>query len=607
MRVSFSHRSILYTAIIAGLFSALVGVVLIAGFLTRSTRLALDDPGYQTLKARLEKNPADVELQGQLRSLDVRLRRRYFQRQAFLRRGGWLLAGGVAATLLCAHWAATVRRRLPGPKAVATHQDVESRSRQLGPWATAGVAVVLATIVVCSRVVSSGVAPGNLQELAELRPPAAAGPGESGHRREIPEEPDPDPDKQKLSAAVEQPRADSEQFALSWPRFRGIQGAGASTFRDVPVSWNGSSGEGILWKTPIPLPGVSSPIVWQDRIFVTGATQDRREVCCVAAADGNILWNREVGRDVPDTANLKVSHDTGFAAPTPATDGDRVYAMFARGDLAAFDFDGNELWCVHPGTPVNTYGHAASLTTYQDLVIVQLDQGVSHDDKSRLTAVQGATGETVWEVDRAVPASWCTPIVVQHAGEAQIITSSDPWVIAYAAEDGREIWRAGCLSGEVGSSPVYDNGIVYVASDNAAVAAIEAGGQGDVTESHIRWMASYAMPDICSPLVTDRYLLLASSYGTLAGYERERGGEEPLWEVELDGICMASPSLVGDHVYLISDDGKGSVLRPHDTGCEKVAGNDLGERCFASPAFQPGRLYVRGEQHLFCIGHREQE
>jgi outer membrane protein assembly factor BamB len=324
----------------------------------------------------------------------------------------------------------------------------------------------------------------------------------------------------------------------------------------------------------------------------------------VAVADGQVLWQKAVGGEMPNDAELKVSQETGFAAPTPATDGQRVYAMFPRGDLVAFDLNGNELWYLNVGTPQNSYGHASSLATYEDLLIVQLDQGTARDDQSKLMALHGSTGEVAWQVKRAVPNSWSTPIVVQHAGQAQIITCSQPWVIAYAAKDGRELWRADCLAGDVGPSPVYKDGVVYVANDGAIAAAIDVGGEGDVTESHIRWTAEFGLPDICSPLVTDKQLLLVTSYGSLASYDREQGGEEPLWEADLDGVCMASPSRVGDQVYLISEIGKGSVLKPSDEGCEKLAENDLGERCFASPAFQPGRIYIRGEHHLFCIGQK---
>ena len=150
-----------------------------------------------------------------------------------------------------------------------------------------------------------------------------------------------------------------------------------------------------------------------------------------------------------------------------------------------------------------------------------------------------------------------------------------------------------------------ENTVRFFATEQ--ISAIRADGLGDVTESHILWTGDYGLPDMCSPLVTDRHVLLLASYGALACYDRTEGGEEPLWEEDFESIFAASPSRVGDRVYLISDEGKGWVIRPNDTGCERLAENDLGERCFASPAFQSGRIYIRGEEHLFCIGQRQRD
>jgi outer membrane protein assembly factor BamB len=399
------------------------------------------------------------------------------------------------------------------------------------------------------------------------------------------------------------PPTETEVFA-NWPRFRGPLGSAIVTFNDIRQQWDASTNEGILWKSTVELPGVGSPIVWLKRIFLTGATAEKREIYCFDADDGKLLWTRSVADRKESQAEIEVEATTGFAAPTPATDGTRVYAIFASGDLVAFDFDGNELWSHAFGVLDNAFGHASSLATYGNLVIVQLDQGKGEANQSRLIAIQGATGEIVWEVQREVPESWATPIVIEFEDSPRIITAADPWVIANAVDDGRELWRAECLSGDVGPSPVYFDGMIYVANDGAMVAAIQDGGQGDVTESHVLWRADYGMPDICSPLVADELLLLVPSYGGLAAYKRHTGGEEPLWEQDLDGMLMASPTVVGNHVYLIGEEGRGWVIRLTDSGFEQVAENDIGERCLSSPAFQPGRIYLRGENHLFCIGNQ---
>ncbi|MBP88072.1 MAG: hypothetical protein CMJ64_15330 [Planctomycetaceae bacterium] len=405
----------------------------------------------------------------------------------------------------------------------------------------------------------------------------------------------------KLALLPELPAA--EEYRQSWPSFRGPDGSGVSSHANVPAEWDGTSGKGILWKTPTPLPGANSPIVWKDRAFLSGATADRREVYCFDTTSGKILWQKEVTGKSPDTGKpIKVNQDTGYAAPTMATDGRLVYAMFATGDVAAFDFSGNEVWSLSLGIPKNNYGHSSSLATHKDRVIVQFDQGSAKDDLSKLLALNGATGETMWEVPRAVPASWCSPIVVEHEGQPQIITCSDPWVFANSADSGEDLWRANCLApAEVGPSPIYSKGTVFAGNDYAALSAIRAGGSGDVTETHVQWSVDVGLPDTCSPLATDEFVLVMVSYGTLACFDKSEGGD-PLWEEDFEADFLSSPSLVGNHVYLFSKEGTAWIVEPTRDECKRIAEAKLGEECATSPAFQDGRIYIRGNEHLFCIG-----
>ncbi|MFV1966787.1 MAG: PQQ-binding-like beta-propeller repeat protein [Pirellulaceae bacterium] len=398
-------------------------------------------------------------------------------------------------------------------------------------------------------------------------------------------------------------RPKAEELCQSWPSFRGPEGSGVSVYTNVPTEWDGASGRGILWKTRTPLPGTNSPIVWKDRVFLSGATRDRREVYCVDAASGQVVWRKEVtGKSADAGQPIKVSKETGLAAPTMATEGRFVYAMFATGDLAGFDFAGNQIWARSLGAPKNHYGHASSLAIHDGRVIVQLDQGKADDGRSKLLALDGATGETVWQVTRPVPASWCSPIVVRHESRPLIITCSDPWVIAYAPQSGTEIWRADCLApAEIGPSPVYSEGVVFAANDFAALSAIRADGTGDVSDTRIAWSVDVGLPDICSPLATDRFILLLTSYGTLTCFDKKQGGD-PLWEEEFEVGFASSPSLVGNRIYLFSRKGRVWIVEPTREECRRIAEADLGEECVTSPAFQDGRIYIRGKKHLFCIG-----
>ncbi len=400
-------------------------------------------------------------------------------------------------------------------------------------------------------------------------------------------------------------RPSEEEFRRSWPSFRGPEGSGVSAYTNLPTEWDAATEKGILWKTRTPLPGSNSPIVWKNRVFLSGATKDRREVFCFDSATGRILWRRKVSSESPDAAQpIKVSNYTGFAAPTMATDGRFAYAMFANGDLTAFDFAGNEVWSRSLGVPRNHNGHASSLATYNGRVIVQYDQGKASDDRSKLLAVDGATGKTVWRVSRPVPASWSSPIVVRNGLRPLIITCSDPWVAAYAPQSGAEVWRVDCLApAEVGPSPVFSDQKIFAANDYASLSAIRANGSGDVTETHIAWSTDVGLPDVCSPLATDQFILLLASHGTLTCIDKKEGGQ-PLWEEGFEADFTSSPSLVGNRVYLFSREGKAWVVEPTREKCNRIAEADLGEKCVTSPAFQNGRIYIRGKEHLFCIGKR---
>ncbi|KKK78130.1 hypothetical protein LCGC14_2846650, partial [marine sediment metagenome] len=386
-----------------------------------------------------------------------------------------------------------------------------------------------------------------------------------------------------------------EEIARNWPRFRGPGGSGISPWANIPTDWDGPSGRGILWKTLLPLPGESSPVVWGDRVFLTGATETKREVYCFHADTGSLLWRREVRTPKTPTEAPDVFDDTGFAAPTPLVDGQRVYALFANGDLACFDFQGRQVWAMSLGTPDNIYGHASSLAMWKNLLIVQYDQGADADDGlSDITAYDGATGELAWVEGRTVPNSWTTPIVIRHEDRDQIITAANPWVIAYDPADGSEIWRAKCLRQDVGPSPTFADGVVFVANEFPYVTAIQADGSGDVTETHILWQGEDGLPDTASPIATDQFVFLLASYGTLSCYDAKSG--EFLWEQDFDESFTSSPSLVGERLYLFGLEGKGWVVKPSREGCEIVAETDLGEECVTSPAFQQGRLYIRGKQ-----------
>lgn len=590
MKALFTYRAILTTAIVAAVFSVLVCVLLLVDASNRLAKIPLEAPQFVALREQFVEEPNNDALREEIRNLDLALRQEYFREQRFTEIGSYLLVGGIALTLIMGKWAATMRRRLPTPKPKESGPDSDERLSRSGIWAVAVLIFALLGTTWAMRATAPSALPASLEELAAM--------SKQVEGTDDADQAEPGEVAEAKPAIPELPTA--EEFRQSWPSFRGPDGSGISMHANVPSSWDGASDEGIMWKTAVPLPGANSPIVWKDRVFLSGATEEKREVYCFDAVSGKILWQKEIAGDAA-AESPKVSQDTGYAAPTMATDGRAVYAMFASGDLVAFDFAGNELWSKSLGAPKNTYGHASSLVTHQGSLIVQFDQGRAKDNVSKLLAIDGATGDIVWEVKREMPSSWSSPVVIEHEGQPQIITCGDPWVIANSPQDGKEIWRANCFDrAEVGPSPVYDNGIVFAANDSATLSAIRADGSGDVTDTHVLWSSDIGMPDTCSPLVTDEFVLLLS-FGVLTCYDKAEGGD-PLWEEDLQADFTSSPALVGKHVYMFGLEGNVVIVEPTRDECKQIGEADLGEECVTSPAFQDGRIYIRGTEHLFCIG-----
>jgi outer membrane protein assembly factor BamB len=398
------------------------------------------------------------------------------------------------------------------------------------------------------------------------------------------------------SDGVAVPAASAVDLAADWSRFRGATGSGVSGHADLPSRWDGATGEGVLWRTPVPLPGFGSPIVGGDRIYCVGADARAQHVYCFDAAGGKLLWTGQAptGPPMPSLPDM-----TGYAPSTPVTDGQRVGAIFPNGRLVCFGRDGQRLWDRDLGVPENHYGHASSLVLSGDLLIVQYDQGAESDGRSRLFAFEFATGKPVWEVARETAASWATPLLIRTDAREELITSAQPWLIAYDPAQGRELWRAACVRGEVAPSPIFAGGLVFVVSDQGSLAAVRPGGQGDVTQTHVLWTASDGLPDTCSPVSDGTFVYLLTTSGLLTCVQASDGAT--VWQEQLDGAFRASPSLAGDRLYLVSETGETLILA---TGRQfrELARCPLGEPVSASPAFAPGRVYLRARNHLFCLG-----
>lgn len=517
------------------------------------------------LKTALVQRPTDEPLKQQIRELDQTLRQHHFRRRATLARGGYLLLAGAIVALVCSKYVAKCRVAMNPPGTLPPPVD---------PLASAPLA--RRSISVAAVAFGATLALIAIQPASQVGVPAKA-----------------------MSTTMPVSWPGDEELARNWPVFRGSNIGIASG--NIPTDWDGPSGRNVLWKTPVPLAGNNSPIVWNNFVFLSGATKDKQQVFCFDAVTGSMLWQKDVGNPNPTRAP-KVMEEGGYAPCTMATDGQRAFAIFPTGDVVAIDFAGRIVWSKNLGLPESQYGYAASLVMWQDRLIIQLDQGLEADaGKSALLALDSATGKPIWRTPRPVANSWASPIVVTAPTGPQIITASQPWVIAYEPQRGTEIWRVKCLRGDVAPSPAFANGIVVVAQESAKVSAIKIGGAGDVTASHVAWSDDFGLPDIVSPVATSRHTFLVMSYGSVTCYDMSSG--KMLWTHDIDGSFHASPIAVGNVIMLV--DRKGITHRFEDAAEFKLINEPaLGEPVSATPAIANNRIYIRGEKNLYCIGSK---
>jgi outer membrane protein assembly factor BamB len=286
----------------------------------------------------------------------------------------------------------------------------------------------------------------------------------------------------------------------------------------------------------------------------------------------------------------KVTDDTGLSAPTMAVDGYRIYALFATGDIIAFDLNGNRIWARNMGVPRNHYGHSSSLMVWNGSVIIQYDTGSG----GRMISLKGMSGGTNWDIKRDNNISWASPILIEVDGKIQVVTTSDPNVAAYDAETGDELWKLKVMMGEVGPSCAYADGLVFANNEYASLVAIKPGKDASVVWENYDYLSEAA-----SPVALNGLLYLATSYGVFVCYDTKTG--EQVWEKDFGTTLYSSPMIVDGKIYIMDNSGVMHIMKADRSGTI-IAQPDLGESSYAIPAFSEGRIYIRGEESLYCIG-----
>lgn len=424
----------------------------------------------------------------------------------------------------------------------------------------------------------------------------------------------------------------STAFADDWAGWRGPRLDGHSAEKNLPIKWTKT--DNIAWSTPLPGIGHSSPIIIQDRVFVTTCLlkEEKRVLLCLDRKTGEVLWQKEVVSSPLEPKHRLNSHSSA----TPASDGTHVYVTFVRlrpkveGDtypnkpretgyltskkqfeglvsemvVACYDFSGKLVWTKSPGQFYSTHGFCTTPILYKDLVILNGDQ----DAEAYIVALDKKTGEEKWRVNRGNRIrSYCAPLIVEAGGKTQMVVTGAKTVAAYNPDDGKQIWTIDGPTEQFVASPVYDGSLLFITAGFPTYhnMAIRPDGEGNVTKTHVAWHEDKTKPRnaayVPSPLAVGKEFYVISDEGYLNCFDTATGKRHYI--ERLGQHHSASPVYADGHVYVTSDEGITYVVKAGPT-FEVVATNPLGDECYSSPAISGGQIFIRGNRGLYCVGKK---
>jgi outer membrane protein assembly factor BamB len=611
-------------AVVAGVFCSVVALLLLLNFWQISKTDPIESKALEVLVQRLKEEPDNDGLKTEIRNFDLLARKAYFNSQWQVKTGAYLLLFGAIVLAFALRVYYSLKSKIEQPDAVLEN---EVASRILAQkW------VIIVGAVMLLLAFGSSFLTVNYLSLFDVETEGAQFASTSGDQAiqvievggapasvgsEISQNETPAVETQEAAATeitgagenkdlpIQTPTAKEEMIQPASPAssgfgltdlqknhnsFRGPLGQGVSFHKNIPTKWDGAAGTNVLWKSPVPKNGFNSPVIWGDKVFIAGADKQSREVYCFNRADGKLIWTGKADNIQGSPASPpKVTVDTGLSAPTLTTDGKHVFAIFATGDVIAFDMNGKRVWAKNLGVPDNHYGHSSSLITWANKLFVQYDTNRG----GKVLALDAATGNTVWETVRKSKISWASPVLAESGGKYQLILTADPIVAGYDVESGKELWSVECMMGEVGPSVAYSAGIVVAANEYARMVAI------DIKTGNIIWENDEYLPEASSPVAANGLLFIATSYGVLACYDLKSG--EKYWEHDVGTTLYSSPTIADQKLFMMDNNG---TMRIYEFSKEMklISENDLGEKSGPTPAFADGRIYIRGEEHLYCIG-----
>jgi outer membrane protein assembly factor BamB len=394
----------------------------------------------------------------------------------------------------------------------------------------------------------------------------------------------------------------------NWPRFRGPSGDGHSDAKALPLSW--SEKENVVWKTAIHDKGWSSPVVWGDQVWMTTATAKGNEMfaVCVDRATGKVVHDLKIF-DVSNPDPLK-NDKNSYASPTPAIEKGRVYIHFGSYGTTCLDTStGKEVWTRRDLECNHWRGPASSPILYGDLLILTFDGY----DVQYLAALNKNTGKTVWQkprtldygtIDGDLKKGYSTPNVFTVNGKPQLVSPSAVGTVAYDPLSGQDLWKVHHAGMNVGAPPLFAEGKVILCTGDGGdrLLAVRPDGSGDVTKSHVEWKLNKNVPSRSSPLLVGDLLYMTSNDGILSCVDVKTG--QVVWSERLGGNFWASPIYAAGRMYFFNDTGTTYVGEAGRTW-KKLAENKLDDGCMASAAVAGESLFIRTKTHLYRIEQKK--
>lgn len=588
-------------AIVSAIFIVTFSIMLITNYFQVRGATPLQTEVVETLKEINDQNANNPVLQEQIRQLDLLARKAYFVRMDHLMTGVYILLGMLAVFIICTRLYFAREKDIPDKEIDPIDEwAIKTKARKYVVWVATGIAAVaLIFVMLSSPYMKQSVSASNNEQpemIAEVQnAEEAAGQGipvEGMAELEMQDEEDITTLNEDTTVVEETPVQEVVEPVVSkvtHNAFRGNNSNGVSSAKGLPVKWDLSNKTNIAWKQDIPRKGYNSPVINGNKVFFSGADDQARELYCYDLTTGEKLWTLAAANISGSPSQTpKTTEDTGLAASSVATNGNQVCAIFATGDIICADMEGKQVWAKNLGVPENHYGYASSLLIFGNVIIVQYD----NQNSPKVVALDLATGAERWSKSRKEKVTWSSPVMAYINNSPQLVLMGNPAITGYNPNNGEELWRVECMSGEVGSSACSSNGIIFGASEYAKLVAIN-GADGSVL-----WESNEFLPEVSSPVATKDNLYLATSYGVVAAFDTQTG--ELRKEHELNTEFYSSPVIAEGKMYLFSNDGKMHIFSAN-SNFNLISSFDTGEKTFATPAFTDGKIVVRTEKSIYCV------